>query len=123
LHYEPVLHQVNAGSKSLTEFPPETEDYAEGRKKFKTRLLRQGPAPQKWEVVRPPRGVREIPYDSGSLHLKAWVSTSLPLPEPGRGPWGEVEKKPGVLFLHGGSLLTRLIGNKQSRFAMPAMWS
>jgi predicted Zn finger-like uncharacterized protein len=76
-----------------TTFPPQTEDYAEARKKFKTKLLEQNPSPQPWDVVEAPAGVTELEYVSEELRLKAWVSSS-----PGAG----TEKKPAVLFLHSG---------------------
>src|SRR5262249_32548492 len=76
-----------------TEFPPQTEDYAEARKKFKTKLLREGPAPQRAIPIKLPQGVTELEYASGEFVLKAWV-TSAPGPEP--------EKKPAVLYLHNG---------------------
>ena len=75
-----------------TEFPPQTEDYAEARKKFKTKLLMEGPAPQPVEPMQIPPDAKEIDYVSGDLRLKAWVS---------RDPGGN-EKKPAVLFLHDG---------------------
>src|SRR5262249_7259161 len=77
---------------SPTSFPEQTEDYAAARAHFQTRLVRQRPAPQEWEHERPPPGVGEIVYRSGSLALKAWVSSSQRLEG----------KKPAVLFLHGG---------------------
>jgi dipeptidyl aminopeptidase/acylaminoacyl peptidase len=75
-----------------TAFPEETEPYAEARKHFQTRLVRQGPAPQKWqrEVQQP--GVQEVQYTSGDLRLKAWMTP----PAPG------AQRRPAVLFLHGG---------------------
>jgi dienelactone hydrolase len=75
-----------------TSFPAQSEDYAEARSKFQTRLIRQGPAPQAWEQEFPPPGVVEIEYLSGGLRLKAWVDDV---------PAG-VPAKPAVLFLHGG---------------------
>jgi len=77
---------------SPTSFPEQTEEYAQARQRFQTRLIRQGPAPQRWQREQPPPGVREIDYTSGNLRLKAWVSA----PPPGGG------RKPAVLFLHGG---------------------
>jgi dienelactone hydrolase len=74
-----------------TSFPAHTEDYAEARKHFRTRLVKQGPAPQPGGPEAPPPGVEELEYQSGGLRLKAWVNR-LP---------GE-QKKPAVLFLHGG---------------------
>jgi dienelactone hydrolase len=76
-----------------TKFPEQTEDYAEARAKFQTKLIRQGPAPQRQPRERPPPGVREIEYQSGGLRLKAWVDDAPP-------PGGA--RKPAVLFLHGG---------------------
>lgn len=106
---EPVIHQVDTGPKfgPPTQFPPETEDYAAARKKFKTKLIREEPAPQKWDILKLPAGVTEMEYTSGSLRLKAWVSrdpaSSLPSGGEGPGVRGRgSEKKPGVLFLHGG---------------------
>jgi dipeptidyl aminopeptidase/acylaminoacyl peptidase len=70
----------------------QTEDYARARLQFKTKLLRQGPAPQPWKPVKPPAGVTEVEYTSGALKLKAWVSHAA----------DEKRKSPAVLFLHGG---------------------
>src|SRR5436190_10448055 len=57
-----------------TKFPHQKENYAAARQGFQTRLIRKGPAPQKWAPLAPPRGVREIGYRSGDLTLKAWVN-------------------------------------------------
>ena len=70
----------------------QTEDYAKARSQFKTKLLRQGSAPQPWKPVKPPAGVSEVEYTSSELKLKAWVSH----------PADEKRKSPAVLFLHGG---------------------
>ncbi len=67
-------------------------DYAQARAGFKTKLVRSGGAPQKGEALRAPRGADQVKVSSGGLQLTAWVS------KPPRGD----EKKPGVLFLHGG---------------------
>jgi dienelactone hydrolase len=77
---------------STTSFPEQTEDYAQARQHFQTRLTRPGPAPQKWQNERPPLGVREVPYQSGNLRLRAWVS----------GPPPDGRRRPAVMFLHGG---------------------
>jgi pimeloyl-ACP methyl ester carboxylesterase len=77
---------------SPTSYPEQTEDYAQARRHFQTKLVRQGPAPQAWQNERPPPGVRELPYQSGNLRLRAWVSEA---PAGGR-------RRPAVLFLHGG---------------------
>jgi dienelactone hydrolase len=70
----------------------QTEDYAQARQQFRTKLLRKGPAPQRWDPVRVPPGVTEVAYQSGSFRLKAWVNP----------PPAGAAKKPAVLFLHGG---------------------
>jgi dienelactone hydrolase len=77
---------------SPTSFPEQTEDYAQARQHFQTKLLRQGAAPQAGRIERPPPGVREVPYQSGNLRLRAWVSAAPP----------DGRRQPAVLFLHGG---------------------
>lgn len=67
------------------------EDYAVARSKFHTKLIRVGPAPQSWQPVRAPKGVKEIRYQSSGLQLRAWIN----LPKDGA-------KSPAVLYLHGG---------------------
>lgn len=80
-----------------TEFPSQTEDYAEARKKFKTKLIRQGGSPQGALPMNLPPEATEIEYVSGDLRLKAWVSRDPALDGlPGK------EKKPAVLYLHNG---------------------
>lgn len=74
-----------------TPFPEQTQDYADARKGFKTRLVRQGPAPQTWTREVPPADADEVEYTSGGLRLKAWV-----------GRAGGPPARPAVLFLHGG---------------------
>jgi alpha/beta superfamily hydrolase len=68
------------------------EDYAKARKHFQTKLLRVGPAPQKWDPLTLSPGATEVEYPSASLKLKAWLSH----------PDSVVTKHPAVLFLHGG---------------------
>ncbi|MBO0699578.1 MAG: alpha/beta fold hydrolase, partial [Zavarzinella sp.] len=75
-----------------TEYPEQTQDYADARKTFKTTLTRKGLAPQSALVGNRPADVSEVTYTSGDLKLKAWVNR--PAPGPGL--------KPGALFLHGG---------------------
>src|SRR5262245_41148339 len=70
----------------------QTEDYAQARASFETKLLRKGPAPGAWEPVKPPKGVTEVEYPSGELRLKALVNR----------PADESGTRPAVLFLHGG---------------------
>jgi dipeptidyl aminopeptidase/acylaminoacyl peptidase len=68
-------------------------DYATARSRFRTKLLRKGPAPQRWQKLAIPPGVTEVTYQSGDLRLKAW--TNHPDADSGR-------KHPAVLYLHGG---------------------
>jgi dipeptidyl aminopeptidase/acylaminoacyl peptidase len=68
------------------------DDYALARGRFRTKLLRKGPAPQPWTAVSPPEGVAQIEYRSGDLRLKAWVNR----------PADESRKRPAIVFLHGG---------------------
>jgi dienelactone hydrolase len=70
----------------------QTEDYAQARRLFQTKLIRQGPAPQQGQIEQPPAGVREVTYQSGNLRLRAWVNGSPP----------DARKRPAILFLHGG---------------------
>jgi dienelactone hydrolase len=77
-------------------FPPEVQvqndNYGEVRARFRTKLLRVGPSPQKELMQRPPDWVQVVDFPSGDLQLKAWMSGHEQ-----RGP-----KLPAVLFLHGG---------------------
>ncbi|MEO5727554.1 MAG: alpha/beta fold hydrolase, partial [Byssovorax sp.] len=54
--------------------------------------MRKEPAPQRYRPISPPPGTREIPYSSGGLKLKAWVSA----------PPAQGQRRSAVLFLHGG---------------------
>lgn len=78
-------------------FQPEVqiqkEDYADVRRRFRTRLAPEGASPQR-EVIalRPPAYVDEVEFSSGDLRLKAWMS----------GHRQAGAKLPAVLFLHGG---------------------
>jgi formylglycine-generating enzyme required for sulfatase activity len=68
------------------------EDYAQARSRFRTKLVRKGPAPQGWSPLKPPVGVTEVEYVSGELRLKAWMNR----------PMDQTGKYPAVLYLHGG---------------------
>jgi dipeptidyl aminopeptidase/acylaminoacyl peptidase len=74
-------------------YPEQEQDYAQAREQFKTKLTRQGPSPQSHHEEIPPWAVTAVPFQSGSLRLKAWISNS-DVPDGVR--------KPAVLFLHGG---------------------
>ncbi len=73
-------------------------DYAKVRHRFRTKLLRKGPAPDKYEpLVAPPDG-EQIFYRSGAggeLELAAWVNKYK----------RKRHAMPGVLFLHGGNAM------------------
>src|SRR5260370_8670598 len=85
-----------AMQQAMTELDLQDEDYAKARTHFKTKLIRQGAAPQPWAPVEPPAGVKSMEYRSGALRLKAWIN-----PPAGAGQ----RKLPAVLFLHRGSAL------------------
>jgi dipeptidyl aminopeptidase/acylaminoacyl peptidase len=66
--------------------------FAQAHATFRTHLVRTGPAPQPYAPITPPAGTLEMPYRSGPLTLKAWVSA----------PPADGRRHPAVLFLHGG---------------------
>ncbi|MBB3965510.1 MULTISPECIES: alpha/beta fold hydrolase [Rhizobium] len=75
-----------------------TRDYAKVRKRFRTRLLEKGPAPDTYEPLDAPANADKIFYRSGyggELELAAWVSKYK----------RERKSKPGILFLHGGNAM------------------
>jgi dipeptidyl aminopeptidase/acylaminoacyl peptidase len=72
--------------------PPPAEDLATARKSFTTKLRTRGPAPQSYQNVRLPPGVRQVEYVSRGSKLKGWLSAA-----PGDG-----QKRPAVVYLHGG---------------------
>src|SRR4051794_40651449 len=69
------------------------EDYAIARQRFRTHLMKHGPAPDPAQPLEAPPGARQLRYRSGSLDLVAWISDSAESGAP----------RPGVLFLHGGN--------------------
>jgi len=73
----------------------QSQDYADARKTFRTRLLHEGPAPHQEDckTSKPPLGVSEIDFPSGALRLRAWLN---------RPSTQDSSKYPAVLFLHGG---------------------
>jgi dipeptidyl aminopeptidase/acylaminoacyl peptidase len=72
----------------------QTEDYAQARKEFHTRLLKKGPAPEQvCAASKPPQGVSQVEFPSGEFHLRAWIS---------RPSHPDSRKSPAILFLHGG---------------------
>lgn len=70
----------------------QNEDYAKVRRTFRTKLIREAPAPQEGRPLLPPAGVSQVEFSSGKFGLKAWIN------EPAEAR----TKKPAVLFLHGG---------------------
>jgi dipeptidyl aminopeptidase/acylaminoacyl peptidase len=87
-----LRNALNPAYKPSTGLELQEEDYATARAGFHTKLLKTGPAPQEWDPVQPPDGVTEVVYPSGGLRLKAWINA----------PQGNGERKPAVVFLHGG---------------------
>src|ERR1700741_797571 len=93
--------QMNAPAQNLCGVPerffnPEVqiqaEDYVEVRRTFRTKLTREGSAPQDQQSQRPPADVSEVEFKSGKLRLKGWINRP-----------SEVRRKgPAILFLHGG---------------------
>jgi dipeptidyl aminopeptidase/acylaminoacyl peptidase len=75
----------------------ERDDYGEARHRFRTNLLRKGPAPESSPPLGTPPGATRITYPGGepegSIPLVAWVSAYEP----------SANLKPAVLFLHGGN--------------------
>ncbi|MGO4440734.1 alpha/beta hydrolase family protein [Rhizobium sp. RAF56] len=87
---------------SAFEVPAEPEemsgDYEEERRKFRTHLIKKGPAPDKYEPLVAPPGADRIFFRSGyggELELVAWVSRYQRTLKP----------RPAVLFLHGGNAI------------------
>lgn len=69
---------------------PRWTDLAQARRSHPTRLARS--VTPESEPLAPPPGAREVNYRSGDLELKAWLGAS-----PARG-----ERRPAVVYLHGG---------------------
>jgi len=88
--------QKDSASKSPPSYDPEVavqaDDYGEIRRRFRTKLARRGPSPQKERMIDPPAGVSAIEFPSGDLRLKAWINI----------PPVNDRKRPAVVFLHGG---------------------
>jgi dipeptidyl aminopeptidase/acylaminoacyl peptidase len=68
------------------------DDLATARKGFTTELLFHGPAPQPYENIKPPAGVKQVEFMSGDLKLKGWLSAEA----------NNNKKRPAVVYLHGG---------------------
>ena len=70
----------------------QSEDYAQARTAFRTKLLLKGPAPQKSTPANVPADVKIVRYAVGDLKLSAWIGL----------PRNRQTKMPAVLFIHGG---------------------
>jgi dipeptidyl aminopeptidase/acylaminoacyl peptidase len=70
----------------------QSEDYAQARAAFRTKLLLKGPAPQKSTPANVPADVKIVRYAVGDLKLNAWIGL----------PKNRQPKMPAVLFVHGG---------------------
>lgn len=64
----------------------------DARNAYSTRPIKAVKAPQGYDSLSTPKGVREIIYQSGKLQLKAWITTSS----------AGTKLAPAVVFLHGG---------------------
>jgi dipeptidyl aminopeptidase/acylaminoacyl peptidase len=82
---------ANQGSTPSKGLELQDEDYATARAGFHTKLITTAPAPQDYEWARVPTGVTEVVYQP-TLRLKGWVNV----------PKGKSQRKPAVVFLHGG---------------------
>ena len=69
---------------------PEGLDFAKERSAFRTNLTEKKVLGRRTELEAPPKGVREIQYQSGDLKLKAWVSDQ---------PKSE-QRRPAVVHMH-----------------------
>ena len=89
-----IQELANSGTFTpVAEMELQTEDYSEARKSFQTNLLVKAASPQLAPPsIQIPPGIEIIPYSSGELKLSAYVDSA-----PANG-----EKRPAVLFLHGG---------------------
>jgi dipeptidyl aminopeptidase/acylaminoacyl peptidase len=84
--------------KEVPDISVQTQNYADARKEFATKLLTKGPAPFQDHCLdsAPPEGASEVRYKSDSLELKAWINSPA---KP------STQKLQAVLFLHGGFCL------------------
>ena len=89
---------VAPGLAQPSEPPLRREDYAAARSRFRTRLLKRGPAPDDVLPLDPPEGAQRIAYRSEGRDLAAWLSS---------GPAGKPGTLPAVLVLHGGNVMSQ----------------
>ncbi len=81
---------VAAGALLIESDRARTE-YAIERRAFRTRLLRPGPSPQRYEPALLAHDAQAIAYRSGALSLSAWIDRDL----------DPRALRPAVLYLHG----------------------
>jgi dienelactone hydrolase len=92
-HISPAnAQEINADGTVTPLIATSNGDYAAARATFVTRLLREGPSPQRIPMPDAPKNARAIDFPSGTLTLRAWVGI----------PAGRVRPRPVVIFLHGG---------------------
>jgi dipeptidyl aminopeptidase/acylaminoacyl peptidase len=81
------------------------EDYALARQRFRTHLVKEGPAPDEPQPLSAPSGARRLDYQSGPLTLTAWISEDADRATPVSTASRSTGSRPAVLFLHGGNAL------------------
>lgn len=96
---EPAPPSAPQASPPSASSPPDPADggLRAARRSFVTRLFVKGPAPQEYRDEQPPPGVQEVRYRSGDLELKGWLSGP-----PSSAPPSGQERRPAVVYLHGG---------------------
>jgi dienelactone hydrolase len=81
------------------------EDYALARQRFRTHLVKKGPAPDEPQPLSAPPGARRLDYQSGPLWLTAWISENVEQAASVSTGSLSTGSRPAVLFLHGGNAL------------------
>ncbi|MCR4317386.1 MAG: hypothetical protein NUW37_13695 [Planctomycetes bacterium] len=99
--------QDNSRTPSLTVSGNQSDSFMLMRPTYNTRLTSRGPAPEDYENTPPPKGVRRIEYNSGSLKLFAWFAF------PENPPDGLC---PAVIYFHGGFSLAEKDWNDAKPF-------
>ena len=84
---------IGPAAAGNSELATVNQDYAQARTTFRTRLLRKGPAPQHGVLLETPPGGSLIEFGSDGKTLRAYLSQV------------NAERRPAVLFLHGGFAL------------------
>jgi uncharacterized protein (TIGR02145 family) len=89
-----ALLAVSLAAQENNAKPSVRSSYLEERARFRTKLIRRGPAPGSQSQPTPPAGIETITYASGDLSLRAWLSA----PDAAR-----TRPAPALVFFHGGS--------------------